>query len=83
MPDCGDSIVAHDGGVGQQPEQAHLGDPAEEQVVRLLVEPVSRDRIVDVPSPHRGQPDADIDQITVASTVRRPQLRTQRLCRRW
>src|SRR5215510_6916560 len=58
-----DGIVAHDGGVGQQPEQPHLCNPAEDDVVRFLAEPVRRDRMVDVTSPNSCQPYANVHQL--------------------
>jgi len=55
-----DGIVTHDGGIGQQPEQSHLRHPAEDDVIRLLTEPVSCDRMVDVPPPDSSQPEANV-----------------------
>src|SRR6202050_4014745 len=49
-----DRVVAHDDDVGQEPEQAHLSDPAEDQVTGLPAEPVRRRRMVRVASPDRG-----------------------------
>jgi hypothetical protein len=67
-----DRVVAHDGGVGQQPEQAHLGDPAEDQVIGLRAETVRRYRMVGVTPPDRGEPDADVQQDRCAPYRPRP-----------
>jgi AcrR family transcriptional regulator len=58
-----DGILAHDGGVGQQPQQSHLRDPAEGDVVRLFAEPVRRNRLVDVPPPDSGQPHTHVNKL--------------------
>jgi hypothetical protein len=50
-----DGVLAHNGRVRQQPQQAHLSHPAEEKIVRLPVHPVGGDRVMRVPSLVAGQ----------------------------
>jgi len=47
---------------GYQTEQAHLGDAAQQEVIRLAVEPLFGHAVVDVPAPDCGEPYADIHQ---------------------
>src|ERR1022692_2779983 len=57
-----DDVFSHDGAVGHQAQQAHLGDPAQDEVIGLLIEPLPGDVVPGVPAPGRGEPDADVHQ---------------------
>src|SRR5258706_14920444 len=55
-------VLAHHARIGQQPQQAHLRYPAQREVIFLLVKPIGRGAMVDMPTPCRREPDADVEE---------------------
>src|SRR5260221_9825038 len=55
-----DYVLAQDGPIRQQPQQAHLSDPAQREVIFLLAKVVGRGAMMDVPTPGCREPHANV-----------------------